>query len=131
MRMTAMCRSGFGSRLVWIAALWLGIHTVHAAEAKADPAVARGERLAQVICSACHIVAPNQEFTPILKTPPPSFEEIANRPTTTEKSIIDFLKNAHWDEKTIPMTMPNPVLMANQRVDLAHYILSMRPKPPK
>jgi mono/diheme cytochrome c family protein len=131
MRMTAMCRSWLGSRVVWIAALWLGIHIVHAAEPKADPAVARGERLAQMICSACHSVAPNQQFTPILKAQPPSFEEIANRPTTTEKSIVDFLKNTHWDEKTIPMTMPDPMLMANQRVDLARYILSMRPKPPK
>ena len=130
-RMKALCRSEIGTRVIWIAALWLGMHTVHAAEPKADPAVARGERLAQMICSACHIVAPNQEFTPILQTPPPSFAEIASRPTTTERSIIDFLKSTHWDGKTIPLTMPDPMLMANQRMDLAHYILSMRPKSPK
>lgn len=84
-----------------------------------------------MLCLACHIVAPNQEFTPILQTPPPSFEEIANRPTTTQKSIIDFLKRTHWDGKTIPITMSDPMLLADQRVDLARYILSMRPKPPK
>jgi len=127
MRMTTICRSGLGSQVVWIAALWLGIPSVHAAEPKADPAVGRGEGLAQMLCTACHVVAPNQEFTPLLRTPPPSFEEIAKRPTTTQKSIIDFLKNTHWDENTIPITMPDPMLTADQRIDLARYILSKRP----
>jgi cytochrome c553 len=129
--MIAVRRSEAGRRVVWIAALWLGIHPAHASESKANPGVARGEQLAQKLCAPCHVVAPNQEFTPILQTPTPSFEEIAKRPSITQSSIIDFLKSTHWDGKTIPLTMPDPMLMADQRVDLARYILSMRPKPPQ
>jgi len=97
-------------------------------EAAPDPMIAKGEQLAQLICSACHIVAHNQQFSPILREPAPSFEEIANRPDTSEKSLREFLKTTHWDNKTLPMTMPDPMLVAEQRQALARYILSLRTK---
>lgn len=39
----------------------------------------RGQRIAQLVCSACHVVPQDQEFPPILRRPAPSFGEIANR----------------------------------------------------
>ncbi len=56
----------------------------------------------------------------------PSFFEIANRPDTTERSLRHFIMTTHWDERTIPMTMPNQELTAEQLKAVAHYILSLR-----
>jgi mono/diheme cytochrome c family protein len=111
-------------------ALALGLIACLAAarEAAPDPMIAKGEQLAQLICSACHVVAHNQQFSPILREPAPSFEQIANRPDTTEKSLREFLKTTHWDNKTLPMTMPDPMLVAEQRQAVARYILSLRSK---
>lgn len=111
-----------------IAGLIVGVPVAWSAGSQEDPVVARGQHLAEIICSVCHIVETNQEFAPLLQSPTPRFRDIANRPGTTEKSIIEFLKTTHWDEKTIPMTMPDPTLMTDQRTALARYILSLRTK---
>jgi hypothetical protein len=79
-------------------------------------------------CAGCllWLVARQQEFTPLLRQPTPSFEDIANRPTTTEKSLREFLRTTHLDNKSLPMTMPDPMLIPKQRLALARYILSLR-----
>ena len=115
-------------RYAVVAALYMGSQSLHAAEPKSSPVIARGENIAQLICANCHVVAPNQQVEPILEQPTPSFEEIANRPATTEKSLTTFLKTTHWDTRTIPITMPNPVLMADDRTAVIRYILSLRTK---
>ncbi len=89
-------------------------------------AVARGEHIARIICSACHVVAKDQEYPPMLDTPGPSFFDVANRPGTTEASLRHFIITTHWDERTLPMTMPNPMLTAEDTRAVAKYIVSLR-----
>lgn len=38
----------------------------------ATPEAARGEHIARLVCSACHLVAQDQEYPPILVQPAPS-----------------------------------------------------------
>jgi len=96
------------------------------AESQQSAAVARGEHIARIVCSACHVVAKDQEYPPILDTPGPTFQDIANRPTTTAKSLRHFITTTHWDMQTIPMTMPNPMLTPEDTRAVARYILSLR-----
>ena len=91
-----------------------------------DPAVARGEHIARLICSACHVVAKDQEFAPLLVKPAPSFYDIANRPETSAHSLERFIKSTHWDLNSIPMTMPNPMLDPDETSAVARYIVSLR-----
>lgn len=96
--------------------------------AESDAAeIARGKHLAQLLCGACHVVAQDQEFPPYLKQSTPSFFEIAARPQTDARSLRRFLTTTHWDEKTIPMRMPNPLLTEEETRALSHYILCLRP----
>jgi mono/diheme cytochrome c family protein len=97
-----------------------------AATPSGDGAVKRGEDDARLICSACHVVAKDQQFSPLLQPPAPSFEEIANRPNTTVDSVRHFVTHTHWDEKTLPMRMPDLMLTAEQATELARYLVSLR-----
>lgn len=90
------------------------------------PQVRRGEQIAQERCSACHVVAEKQEYPVLLKEPAPSFQSIANRPETTEKSLRAFLATTHWDLKTAPITMPNPELSKTDTATVIRYILSLK-----
>jgi mono/diheme cytochrome c family protein len=97
-----------------------------AAESTRQASVARGEHLARLICSACHVVASDQEFPPLLRQPAPSFSDIANRADVSEKSLRHFITRTHWDEQTLPMTMPDPMLTEEQTVAVIRYILALR-----
>ena len=99
--------------------------SANAGEPVRDP-VARGEQLARQQCSACHVVASNQELPPLRQLPTPSFYEIANRPKTSEKSLERFIGTTHWDMKSVPMTMPDQMLTQDERVAVSRYILSLR-----
>lgn len=119
--------------LAWALAAALGglwwvadIQNGHADAVPSDPVLARGEQIARQVCSACHVVAGDQEFPPLLHSREPSFREIANRPTTTQESIQKFITTTHWDQKTIPMTMPDPMLRPEQAVAVSRYIMSLR-----
>lgn len=87
---------------------------------------ARGEHIARIVCSVCHVVADDQEFPPMLDPPAPSFAEIANRPHMTAKSIRRFVTTTHWDMKTIPMTMPQLMISPEQATAAAAYIMSLK-----
>ena len=97
--------------------------------AGAADSVASGRHIAGLVCSPCHVVAKDQEFAPLLNTPTPSFEDIANRPGTSAESLRGFLSGTHWDDKAIPMSMPNPMLAEYQRAAVISYILSLRKRP--
>jgi len=86
----------------------------------------QGEKIAKQICSACHVVAKDQEFPPILDPPAPSFQEIANRPGMNAATIRRFVATTHWDTKTLPMRMPSPMLLDRQIDAVAKYLLSLR-----
>jgi mono/diheme cytochrome c family protein len=93
----------------------------------AEPAsaIARGEDIARNVCSACHLATSDQQPR---RRPPeaPSFTEIANRPETSLKSLHKFIATTHWDMKSMPPTMPNPMLTDAQVSDVSHYIMSLR-----
>jgi len=95
----------------------------HAGEPRA--AVARGADIARNVCSACHKATSDQQPW---RLPPeaPSFAEIANRPETSLKSLRKFIATTHWDMKSTPVTMPNPMLTDSQVSDVSNYIMSLR-----
>lgn len=97
-----------------------------AAGIPATPELARGEHIARVVCSACHVVAIDQEFPPLLKEATPAFAEIANRPGVTAESLQRFITMTHWDVDKLPMSMPNPTLTQAQARAVSRYILSLR-----
>jgi hypothetical protein len=72
------------------------------------------------------VVAADQEFPPILKQPTPSFAEIANAPDVSAGTLRQFIGHTHWDEKTVPMTMPDTMLSETQKDQVIRYILSLR-----
>jgi mono/diheme cytochrome c family protein len=88
--------------------------------------ISAGRQTALNVCSACHVVAAKQEFEPLLVQKTPSFQEVADRPDTTAASLRRFITKTHWDEKTLPMTMPQQMLLDQQTNDVIAYILSLR-----
>lgn len=112
------------SWLALLGVLWLQAATA----APAQPAlVQRGQHIAELICGACHLVIRDQEFPPFLKARTPSFYEIAARPDINARALRHFISTTHWDEKTIPMTMPDQQLTPEELSAVVAYILSLRP----
>jgi mono/diheme cytochrome c family protein len=103
-----------------------------AAQAQPGPAArdARlGRELALQVCSACHLVAPDQAGHPILEPPAPTFAALAARPGVSAAALHRFIRTTHWDERTLPMNMPNAMLTPEQQDEVVAYILSLRPRP--
>jgi mono/diheme cytochrome c family protein len=107
------------------AALVLWAAQAHGA-VKPNAQVRRGEEIAQLLCSACHVVAAHQEYPPLLEDPAPSFKSIANRPQVSEAALRHFVATTHWDQKTIPLTMPNPGLTPWDIKAVIRYVLSLK-----
>lgn len=97
-----------------------------AAGVPTTPDLARGEHVARLVCSACHVVATDQEFPPLLKQAAPAFADIANRPGVTAQSLQRFITTTHWDVDKLPMSMPNPMLSRSEAQAVSRYILSLR-----
>jgi len=113
---------------VCVLAFMLGapVTAVWAAERPAIRSAERGREIALGICSACHVVASGQQRAPILNPPATSLLEVANRPSTKPEDLRHFVATTHWDEKTVPVTMPNPALTNEQIADVVQYIMSLR-----
>ena len=81
-----------------------------------DPA--SGRKIATERCSSCHRVLPM-----ILpdKTDPPSFQSIADLPSTTGISLNVFLHSNHGN-------MPDFIISSAESKDLIAYILSLKKK---
>jgi mono/diheme cytochrome c family protein len=92
----------------------------------ASAQVARGEHVARLVCSACHVVAHDQEYPPLLTHPAPSFFDIAGRPGVSAQSLQHFITTTHWDTDKLPMSMPNPMLTRSDAAAVSQYILSLR-----
>jgi hypothetical protein len=108
------------------AALW-GLSSIAlAGTVPHDPQVARGEHIARLICSACHLVAADQEYPPMLNHPAPDFRDIANRPGTTADSVQRFVTHTHWNFEAIPLSMPDMMLSKDETRAVALYITSLR-----
>jgi hypothetical protein len=91
-----------------------------------DPAVARGEHIARLVCSTCHLVAVDQEYPPMLNHPAPDFSDIANRPGTSADSVQKFVTHTHWNLQAIPLSMPDMMLSKDETRAVALYIMSLR-----
>jgi mono/diheme cytochrome c family protein len=96
------------------------------AAASPSPQLRRGEEVAQLQCSACHVVAEKQKYPPLLEDPAPSFQSIANRPQTSEAALRHFVATTHWDQQTDPVTMPNPGLSRTDTAAVIRYLLSLK-----
>jgi mono/diheme cytochrome c family protein len=107
-----------------VSCLALAVLVGGAASAQQDE-VARGHRLATLICSACHVAAPDQNFEPILRPPAPPFVLIAQRSEVTADFLRMFLTTTHRDISS-PNGMPNPQLLDYQIGEISAYILSLR-----
>lgn len=97
-------------------------------EPNAADDVQQGHHLATLICSNCHLAAPDQPYEPILRPPAPSFESIAQRNTLDAAALQSFLATAHRDVSN-PNGMPNPQLMDFQIRQVTAYLLSLRKSP--
>lgn len=104
-------------------------YAASASETTDEAKVKAGRELAMLVCSACHVALPDQSIPPSLLVPGPSFEEIANRPGTTVKSIENFLATTHGNLQARGQRMPDPMLMDFQKVEVVAYIMSLRRKP--
>jgi mono/diheme cytochrome c family protein len=96
------------------------------AAASLSSQVRRGEEVAQLKCSACHVVAEKQKYPPLLEDPAPSFQSIADRPQASNASLQHFLATTHWDRQSVAITMPNPGLSRTDIAAVSRYILSLR-----
>ena len=111
-------------RLVDAACLMLAAWVSAATDPVGDPV--EGHRLALKICTACHVVAADQENAPTLRKPAPSFEAIAKKPGVTADWVRNFLLTIH---RTFAngTEMPNPQLTDDQAADIAAYIAGLQP----
>ena len=92
------------------------------AEDQARPGSARaGREFVGYNCDACHVVAANQDFRPLIGGYAPSFSEIANRPDTTPEALRAFLGRSHAYSN-----MPYPDLAQADLANVVAYIMSLR-----
>jgi mono/diheme cytochrome c family protein len=87
--------------------------------------VAAGRALSLRICTACHVVLPDQEAAPILQPPAPSFRAIANRPGMSAETVRTFLSTTHSSMSDLK-SMPNPRLNPDQIRQAAAFLMSLK-----
>lgn len=76
----------------------------------------RGKKLAQRLCSNCHLVDSQQQQ---INADVPSFNEVANKAGQTTGSIMAHIVLPKHPMPTIPLTQ-------SELADIAVYIVSMR-----
>ena len=87
--------------------------------------VSKGRHLAIMLCTDCHLVAPDQPYAPTLSPPAPSFASIAQRKGIDMASLRDFLTSTRQGLEN-PNGMPNPHLAEFQIKEIGAYILSLK-----
>ncbi|MEM8948669.1 MAG: cytochrome c [Pseudomonadota bacterium] len=75
-----------------------------------------GRKLAEDVCSACHVIAPGHTSTTDIDAP--AFPDLANTPRVTALSLRVFLQTPHE-------RMPDLHLDRNETDDVIAYILSL------
>ena len=85
-----------------------------AEELLGDPTA--GRKLAEDICSACHVIAPGHMSTTDVDAP--AFPDLANTPRVTALSLRVFLQTPH-------RRMPDFHLGRDETDDVIAYILTM------
>jgi len=94
----------------------IGVFAVDAARSALAAAASNGERLAEMWCSACHVVTVRQRQA---NADAPPFEEIARRPNFTERTLATFLLDPH-------AKMPDMNLTRIEADEIAAYIGTLR-----
>jgi mono/diheme cytochrome c family protein len=89
-----------------------GIFATGAARPALAADASNGKRVAELWCSACHVVTVNQRQA---NADAPPFEEIAKRPNFSEPGLVTFLLDPH-------AKMPNMNLTRIEANDIAAYI---------
>jgi hypothetical protein len=77
----------------------------------------KGRHLSIMLCTSCHVVAPDQPYAPTLNPPAPSFQSIAQRAGTSADWLHRFLITTH---------QPDPYLADFQIQQISAYLLSLR-----
>ena|SRR5665213_1224254 len=99
--------------------LFVAAALVAAGAARAQD-TANGQRIAQVTCSNCHLVDPQNRKAG--SEAAPTFSSIARMASTTEMSLAVFLSTTHG-------RMPDLILSGTEIQDVSAYILSLRKLP--
>ena len=73
----------------------------------------KGHDLASIACSNCHQVAVDQRAAPVLASPAPSFDSIAQRPDINANVLEHFITSTRRNLDH-PTDMPNPYLLEYQ-----------------
>jgi len=87
------------------------------AMAQDEGSVEKGRIMAEQICASCHAVRANETASPIAEAP--RFALIANVPGMSAIALNVALNTSH-------KSMPNFMLDAQERRDIAAYILSLK-----
>ncbi len=102
-------------------ALFIATAFLAAGAARAQD-ILTGKGLAQVWCSDCHLVDPQERKSG--RDSAPTFLSIARMKSTTEASLAAFLSTPHGRGR-----MPDLVLNREEIQDVSAYILSLRKLP--
>jgi hypothetical protein len=88
-----------------------------------------GHGLAERLCTMCHLVEPGATNPPG-NVGGPAFQDVANQPDITEKSLRRHLRTTH-SNSMIPLAMPDPQLTEDEVIKIIDYILSLKTQPSK
>jgi len=115
--------------VIAVSAAW-AVPATHAQTKHTEGYAQAGRALALVVCTGCHVVAPDQPFKPVYTGPPrpPDFQEIANRPDITAASLRHHLETLPTVPKD-PSIMANAELTSEQTRDVVAFIITLRDKP--
>jgi mono/diheme cytochrome c family protein len=112
---------GGGTIQTWRARIILFIAAAFlAAGAARAQDISRGKEIAQIWCSDCHLVDPQERKSGRNSTP--TFLSIARMKSTTEASLAAFLSTPHGRRGG----MPDIFLNRDDIQDVSGYILSLR-----
>lgn len=102
----------------------MGVYPAWGQGSDAADDVRKGHHLATMLCTNCHIAAPDQSYEPTLSPPAPSFESIAQRTDISAERLKKFLTTTHQGLDN-PKGMPAPNLADFQMKEIVAYILSL------
>lgn len=97
-----------------IAAVTLATQYPTVAQSVETTSISSGRQIAATLCSPCHEISGKTKVGP-------SFEDIANLPSTTAISLKAFLRSNHSN-------MPNFIISSADTDDVIAYILSLKRK---
>jgi len=111
--------------LTCLAVLWIAVCSAWGQEGSSAEEVRKGHHLATMLCTTCHIAAPDQAYKPTLDPPAPSFESIAQRKDLSAETLRQFLTTTHQGLDK-PNGMPAPNLADFQVKAIIAYLFSLR-----